>query len=156
MEDRCGETYHPARYRHPKVVFLSVAGFPEISVFDQLSSWAKFVFGRHGILAAEIYRPMAESMNTPYLMKETNQVLEATAQAGREIVQSSKIPPETLTRATQPMVGDPPPYFKMTNLFWKSCIAEGVSPKEFQEKHMTPRPDSIESFMFVMPMGFNP
>ncbi|MCU0595844.1 MAG: flavodoxin family protein, partial [Desulfobacterota bacterium] len=70
LEDRDGETRHPVRFKHPKVVFLSVAGFPEISVFDQLSSWANFVFGRHGNLLAEIYRSMAESMGTPYLKKE--------------------------------------------------------------------------------------
>jgi multimeric flavodoxin WrbA len=156
LVDRGGETAHPARYKHPKVVFLSVAGFPEISAFDQLSSWANFVFGRRGNLVAEIYRPMAESMNSPYLAKESAQVLEATTQAGHEIVQDSKISPETMARVTQPMVDDPSPYFKMANLFWKTCIAEGVSPKEFAEKGLTPRPDSVETFMFVMPMGFNP
>ena len=156
MEDRGGETGHPARFKHPKVVFLSVAGFPEISVFGQLSSWANFVFGRHGILVAEIYRSMAEGMNSPYLAEESAQVLHAAAQAGREIVQSSKVSPETLTRITKPLVDDPKPYFNMANLFWKTCIAEGVSPKEFHEKGMTPRPDSVEAFMFVMPMGFNP
>ena len=156
LEDHGGETAHPARFKHPKVVFLSVAGFPEISVFAQLSSWANFVFGRHGILVAEIYRPMAEGMNTPYLMSETDQVLQATVQAGCEIIQNSKISSETLTRITRPLVDDPKPYFKMANLFWKTCIAEGVSPKEFQEKGMIPRPDSVEAFMFVMPMGFNP
>jgi multimeric flavodoxin WrbA len=156
LEDHGGETGHPARYKHPKVVFLSVAGFPEISAFAQLSSWANFVFGRHGILVGEIYRSMAESMNTPYLMEKTDDVLQATVQAGREIVQHSKISPDTLTRMTRPLVDDPKPYFKMANLFWKTCIAEGVSPKEFGEKGMIPRPDSVEAFMFVMPMGFNP
>jgi NADPH-dependent FMN reductase/SCP-2 sterol transfer family len=156
LEDRDGETAHPARYKHPKVVFLSVAGFPEISAFAQLSSWANFVFGRHGRLAAEIYRPMAEGLKSPFLLEETHQVLQATAQAGREIIQNSKISPDTLKRITRPLVDDPKPYFRMANLFWKTCIAEGVSPKEFAEKGMIPRPDSVEAFMFVMPMGFNP
>ncbi len=35
-------TVHPLRHRAPKVVLLSVAGFPEDSVFDQLSSWVNF------------------------------------------------------------------------------------------------------------------
>ena len=43
----------------------------------------------------------------------------------------------------------------MCNLYWKTCIAEGVTPKEFQEKNMIPRPDSIESFMLVFPFGLN-
>jgi multimeric flavodoxin WrbA/putative sterol carrier protein len=156
LKDRGGETSHPVRFNHPKVVFLSVAGFPEISVFAQLSSWANFIFGRHGILAAEIYRPMAEGMNSPYLMEEADHILQATVQAGREIVQHSKISPETLTRITKPLVDDPKPYFEMANLFWKTCIAEGLTPKEFREKSIVPRPDSVEAFMVVMPMGFNP
>ena len=155
LEDHGGETAHPARYEPPKVVFLSVAGFPEISAFAQLSSWANFVFGSHGRLVAEIYRPMAESMRTHFFMEETNQILNATVQAGREIVQNSKVSPETLTRITRPLVDDPKPYHQMANLFWKTCISEGVSPKEFDEKGLVPRPDSVETFMLVMPMGFN-
>jgi multimeric flavodoxin WrbA len=156
LKDRGGETSHPARHKHPKVVFLSVAGFPEISAFAQLSSWANFIFGRHGTLVAEIYRPMAESIKTPFLMEVTDQILHATEQAGREIVQNSKVSPETLNRVTQSLAGDPKPYVELVNLFWKACIAEGVSPKEFKEKGMIPRPDSVETFMLIMPMGFNP
>jgi multimeric flavodoxin WrbA len=156
LVDHGGTTSHPARYKHPKVVFLSVAGFPEISAFAELSSWANFVFGQHGTLVAEIYRSMAESMRTPFLIEKTDQVLNATEQAGREIVQNSKVSPETLTRVTQTLVDDPKPYHQMANLFWKTCIAEGVSPKEFEEKGMIPRPNSVETFMLVMPMGFNP
>jgi hypothetical protein len=44
----------------------------------------------------------------------------------------------------------------MGNLIWKTCIAEGLTPKEFAEKGLAPRPDSIETFMAIMPMGFNP
>ena len=32
----------------------------------------------------------------------------------------------------------------MTNLFWKTCIAEGVIPGKFDEKGLRPRPDSVE------------
>jgi alkyl sulfatase BDS1-like metallo-beta-lactamase superfamily hydrolase len=41
----------------------------------------------------------------------------------------------------------------MTNLFWKTCIAEGVTPKEFEKKKMVPRPDSLETFMRFCPFG---
>ena len=44
----------------------------------------------------------------------------------------------------------------MGNLLWKTCIAEGLTPREFAEKGLAPRPDSIETFMAIMPMGFNP
>jgi putative sterol carrier protein len=39
---------------------------------------------------------------------------------------------------------------------WKTCIAEGLTPREFAERGRAPRPDSIETFMAIMPMGFNP
>jgi multimeric flavodoxin WrbA len=45
IENR-GETYHPLRAKHPKMVLLSVAGFPEMQIFDQLSSWVNFIYGR--------------------------------------------------------------------------------------------------------------
>jgi putative sterol carrier protein len=39
---------------------------------------------------------------------------------------------------------------------WKTCIAEGVTPKEFGQRGLVPRPDSIETFMSILMMGFNP
>ncbi len=60
FEQGDGETRHPFRSDHPKAVMLSVAGFPERSVFDQLSSCAQFLFGRNKFLVAELYRPAAQ------------------------------------------------------------------------------------------------
>jgi hypothetical protein len=42
------------------VVALSVAGFPEYSVFEQLSSYMNYLYGKH--LIAEIYIPGAENL----------------------------------------------------------------------------------------------
>ena len=44
----------------------------------------------------------------------------------------------------------------MGNIYWKTWIAEGVTPKEFRDKNMVPRPDSIEGFMLLFPFGINP
>ena len=44
---------------------------------------------------------------------------------------------------------------RMANVFWKTCIAEGVTPKKFDEKNIIPRPDSLETFMFLFPSGLN-
>jgi len=140
FKERDGKTYHPARYRHPKVVVLSVAGFPELSVFDQLSSWANFVFGRSGALVAEIYRPMAESMTTPFLKEKAEEVLQATVQAGREIVETMRVSGETKSRITKPLMEDPRPFFEIGNLMWNTCIAEGVTPAELAERQRVPPP----------------
>ena len=39
---------------------------------------------------------------------------------------------------------------------WKTCIAEGITPREFGEKGVMPRPDSISSYIELMKLGFNP
>jgi multimeric flavodoxin WrbA/putative sterol carrier protein len=148
-------THHPLRSKHPKMVLLSVAGFPEDEIFSQLSAWAQFVYGRAGTLVAEIYRPAAETMTGAYFQDKANDIFAATAQAGKEIVESMQVQPETMRRIKQVIVEDKNMFHKIGNLFWKTCIAEGVTPKEFEEKGLIPRPDSIESFMMILPMGFN-
>ncbi|MBU2498762.1 MAG: NAD(P)H-dependent oxidoreductase [Proteobacteria bacterium] len=151
-----GKTAHPLRQDHPKLVFLSVAGFPEESIFDQLSSWVNFVWGKRGILVAEIYRPLAEAMLVPAFAEKGNDILEATVQAGREIIESTTVNPETMARIRQPLVEDPKVFYQMGNLMWKTCIQEGITPKEFGARNLVPRPDSLETFMTIMPMGFDP
>ena len=156
FEERGDATKHPMRYEFPKAVVLSVAGFPEMSAFDQLSSWARFIFGMSESLVAEIYRPAAESMDLPFFKGQVEEIFGATRKAGQEIVESMQISEETLGEVTRDFVGDKKLFRNMGNVFWKSCIAEGVSPKEFAEKGFIPRPDSIETFMMFFSFGFNP
>ena len=146
-------TSHPLRQKPPKAVVLSVAGFPEMSVFSQLTSYMNYLLGK--VLVAEIYRPGAEMMSLPQMSETTKNILEATVQGGRELVQSMKISQETMERITRPISGDFDSVAKMANLFWKSCIREGLTPKEFHQRKLMPRPDSIETYMMIMSMGFN-
>jgi hypothetical protein len=69
-------------------------------------------------------------------------------------VESMRISPETMARIRQPLV-DTESFGRMGNLFWKTCIAEGVTPKKFQKEKMVPRPGSIEEFMWIFPFGLN-
>jgi multimeric flavodoxin WrbA/putative sterol carrier protein len=158
-----GRTYHPLRGKPPKMVVLSVAGFPDEKVFDQLSSWVNFIFGgshskdkEDKALIAEIYRPMAEALTTPYFKDIAADILDATQQAGREIVSSAHVCEETLARVKQPIVDDPATFSQLSNLMWQTCIAEGITPREFGEKGLMPRPDSISSYIELMKLGFNP
>jgi len=150
------ETLHPLRHRHPRVVFLSVAGFPEHSVFDQLSSWVNFIYGRFGALAAEIYRPMAEALTFPPLKRRADDVLDATRQAGGEIVRSGVVSKETMARITQDLVDDPVLFLQAADVLWKTCIREGISIHELREKGLMPRPESIDEFTKIMRVGFTP
>jgi multimeric flavodoxin WrbA/putative sterol carrier protein len=156
LENHNGVTGHPLRYEPPKVVILSVAGFPEQSVFDQLSSWAQFIFGRNDSLVAELYRPAAESLTTPIFREKAREIRAAFVQAGREIVQRGRVAPETMARLTEDLIENKEMFTRVGNAFWKTCIEEGVSPREFDEKGLMPRPESVETFLMIMPMGFNP
>ncbi len=155
IEQKEGRATHPLRHQPPKAVFLSVAGFPEEDIFNLLSSWVNFVYGRHGLLVAEIYRPAAEMMAGIGFEEKREDILEATAHAGRELVESMKISPETMARIKQP-VTDFQAFAQIANLVWKTCIEKGITPKEMRKKGMIPRPDSIEAFMKITELGFRP
>jgi hypothetical protein len=149
-----GKTGHPLRNKVPATVILSVCGFPEESEFDALSKFLHRTRHKDVTIAAEIYRAAAESLTNPFLKDKADDILDATKLAGRELVEFMKILPETMERIRQPLV-DAEVFSELGNIFWKTCIAEGVTPKEFREKKMVPRPDSIESFMLLFPYGLN-
>jgi multimeric flavodoxin WrbA len=157
FEQGTDQTYHPLRHEHPKAVVLSVAGLPEMSVFDQLAAYVRFLFGfRSGSLVAELYRPAAENLTVPFFREKAREIREAFVQAGREIVRDGSVAPETMTRLSQDYIENKEMFRRMGNAFWKTCIAEGVAPREFEEKGLMPRPDSMETFLMLLSMGFNP
>ncbi|MBT3487442.1 MAG: hypothetical protein HOG03_07505 [Desulfobacula sp.] len=147
---------HPFRSRHPDSVVLSVCGFPEMSAFGALSHYVKFLFDQEqkGRLWAEIYRPAAEYMLETLYEKED--ILEATVEAGRELVETHAISPKTLFRIEQPLMDNFSDFANIANCMWKTCIKEGITRKKFTAEGMMPRPDSIETYMHIMSIGFNP
>lgn len=149
-----GKVFHPLRNSIPAAVYLSVCGFPENSEFDALSDYLNHTRHKDTTIVAEIYRSAAESMTRPFFKEKMNDVLDATKQAGREIVDNMEVTPATMARIKQPIV-DSNLFAQMGNLYWNSCIAEGVTPKTFKEKNLVPRPDSLESFMLLLQMGLN-
>jgi len=153
FESRKGVTRHPVRDETPPVVILSVAGFPEDSVFDHLSRYVNFLY--QGKLVAEIYRAAAETMASMRQSRTAIDILDATVQGGGELVRSGALSGETLARIRQPLT-DVEEMSLTVNVFWQTCIDEQVSPKEFVNRGMVPRPDSAESFLAIMKAGFNP
>ena len=69
-------------------------------------------------------------------------------------MESMAISAETIARIKQP-IDDIQAVRDMANLYWKTCITEGVIPKRFVRRGMVPRPDSIETYMTIMRLGFN-
>ena len=150
-----GRMFHPLRHKNPAAVVLSVAGMPDEDHFSALSAHVNYLLATPGRkLVAEIYRSAAETMTSPFLREKSNDILDATTQAGRELVESMKISSGTMARIRQPLM-DSQAFAKIANLFWKTCIAEKMTPKEFEKKNMVPRPDSLESFMWLFPFGLN-
>jgi len=151
-----GRWIHPLRKTHPAAVVLSVCGFPAMSAFGALTHYAKFLFEEQekGRLWAEIYRPGAEFMYQS--VDKQKDILDATRQAGRELVETQKVSPKTLARIEQPLSDNLSDFAKITNCMWRTCIAEGITKKKFAKEGMMPRPDSIATYMLLMPMGFNP
>jgi multimeric flavodoxin WrbA len=149
-----GKIYHPVRYKVPPQVWLSVCGFPELSEFNALSDYLNSTKHQDVQILAEIYRPAASMMNVKSFSKVTSDILNATAEAGRELVEKKQVTPETMERITQPLV-ETGLFAKIGNEAWNACIDAGVTPKTFREKELVPRPESIETFTLYFASGLN-
>jgi hypothetical protein len=147
-------TCHPSRFKAPAVVWLSVCGFPELAEFDAFSEFIRRTRRRDIDIVAEIYRPAAETMASPYFETQQTAILEATRQAGVELVESMQVSPATLAQIQQPLA-DSRTHAEIGNTFWKTCIAEGVTPRQFKKRQMVPRPESVEAFRHLFPIGLN-
>ncbi|MCP3925284.1 MAG: hypothetical protein GY714_22145 [Desulfobacterales bacterium] len=153
-EDEDGKTFHPLRSKVPKAVWLSVCGFPEDSEFKTFSTYLKSLTRKEAPIVAEIFRADAESLVNHLYTDKLKDVLDATSKAGMELVASGKITKDTMSRIKQPL-HNPQRFAKLGNIFWKSCIAEGVTVKEFSEKGLVPRAETVEEFMLLFPYGVN-
>jgi putative sterol carrier protein len=149
--------YHLVRDKFPGVVLLCVAGNPDKGVFEHLSGWANYLFGKNGKqpglrLIAEIYRTSSSVMTvTTDSLKD---ILDATQQAGRELVQEGAVRVETMERITRP-VEDVDTVLGLANMSWRHCISEHITPAGLETKNRPPRPDSINTMKSLLRMGFN-
>jgi len=149
-----GRTFHPMRNKMPASILLTVCGFAEPEEFDPMLEFFKQTRHKDSNTIASICRPGASLLSSPFVKQKANDVLDATKQAGREVIRDMKIAPETMARVTQPL-GNFQSFGKMANIYWKTCIKESLTPKEFDDKKMVPRPESLEEFMFIFPFGLN-
>lgn len=153
-QDADGKTFHPMRNKIPASVLLTVCGFPDASEFNPMLDFFSRTRHEDAKPVAAICRAGASLLSAPVLAAKAKDVLDATRQAGRELVKTMNITPETMARITQPL-GDAKSFGIMGNMYWKTCIAEGVTPKEFDDKKMVPRPATLSDFMFFFPFGLN-
>jgi putative sterol carrier protein/multimeric flavodoxin WrbA len=155
IEKRNGKMAFLMRNKSAPAVWLSVCGFHEESEFDAFSDFLNSTCHPDTPIAAEIYRTSSEALRHPVFKKTLNDILEATRQAGHELVLSMKVGPDTMKRIRQPLM-DPEYLAIMGNLTWKTCIAEDMTLQEFLKKGIMPRPDSLEAFMALSVRRLNP
>lgn len=155
--DDGGLVTHPQRYENlPYSVYLSVAGFPHMEVFDVLHHYVNYLNRHTGRLLAEIYRPGAESLDSPLAGSVKEAVLAATRQAGRELITDRAVSEATMNQITQPFGVEIEEIARAANMFWDSAIEHGVAPLEYKKRGIVPRPRDIEDFLLLMKVGFNP
>ena len=151
-----GRWSHPLRYRLPGVVALSVAGFPSDTAFEALSNYMHYLCGDKIQLVAEIYRNGSEFLTKPFCRDRMLDVLEATRQAGRELVQNRAVAADTRQRIQQPLLDQPEEMARLAYLAWKSMMASGMTPEVFEKRGLVPKPRTMEDFMLLMRLGFDP
>jgi len=154
IERRGGKRVFLLRHRLPPAVWLSVCALPEKSEFDAFSAFLNNTRHPDVSIVAEIYRTSSEALGHPVFKKALGDILEATAQAGEELVRSMKISPNIMERITQ-SIADAESLAIIGNVTCKTCIGEKVTLKEFFARGMTPRPDSLEAFMAYGVIGLN-
>jgi multimeric flavodoxin WrbA/putative sterol carrier protein len=153
MIERNGKSSHPLRCKVPKIVALSVAGFPEPGVFNELSSWLNYIYKKD--LIAEIYRPGAESLASSAFGSIKADIFDALKEAGREIILNQSVSVGVMKRITQPL-GDRETFQLLANMWWNTCIKEGVTVKEAAEKKLIPRAGNIPEFLAITRIAFKP
>jgi len=153
MIEKNGRSTHPLRCNIPMVVDLSVAGFPDPGIFDQLASWLRYIYKKD--LIAEIYRPGAETLASSAFGKIKADIFDALKEAGREIILNKSVSEGIMKRITQPLI-DKETFQLLANMWWKTCIKEGVTVKEAAEKKLIPRAENIPEFLAIMRIAFKP
>lgn len=146
---------HPARFQPPPSVVLSVAGLPQMEVFEQLKSYVGFLLEHMGGVKAAIYRPGAEFLTIPAFKDKAEAVLGAVQEAGRQVIAQGKVDSAVMETITQPL-GDLATMAQMANTWWKTCIDNQLSPRQMTKKGIMPRPESVKAFLTTMSLGFNP
>lgn len=109
VKDEKGECRHPARHgKTPKIAVISNCGFPELSHFQVLELlFRRIARNMHTEVIAEIYRGEGELLKqqaNPKLKPFIDKYKDALRQAGREVVEQSRLSDQTIEDLRKPLV----------------------------------------------------
>ncbi len=135
-----GKTTHPVRqgYRYRQyVLIIGVCGFPEVAHFGAFSANFHYIANAGGSfgynIVAEIYRPLAETLNNPFYQAENDRVLDLAKTAGHDLVANGAIE-EGIINAIADVRLNQQEVFDAANKAWELCIKEGITMPQFQAK----------------------
>ncbi len=114
---------HPARYEDVmfRFVVISNAGFPETRQFDGLkATFGQMNRGPRSGLAGMICCAAGPMLSIPGMQDRVRGYLEATAQAGREVVEHGVISDETQAILDRSLADDSDAYAHTVNAYWQS------------------------------------
>jgi multimeric flavodoxin WrbA/putative sterol carrier protein len=164
---------HPPRYTGGdpmRYVLISNAGFPEQHHFSGLKeTFRRFVDASNSELAGMICCSAGEMLRQEALQDQLAWYLEASQQAGRQVVEQGCISSETQAILDRSLVEDPAVYANMANAYWHSLGVEMIgerssavssSPSQ-PNAYGTPLPpsqgpDTMRDLVAGMAMVFNP
>ncbi|MDD5265071.1 MAG: NAD(P)H-dependent oxidoreductase [Candidatus Bipolaricaulis sp.] len=121
-----GQYVHPARYADGKLrsVVISNAGFPETHHFDGLkATFRQSGDNPHAELLGMICCAGGPLLRTPDAAGKIRWYLDATQDAGREVVRNGRITPTTQAILDRSLASDPGEYAGWVNDYWRR---EGV------------------------------
>jgi len=122
------ECYHPWRESVPgkRIVLLAVNGFYERSHFEPLVlTFRRITRNLQGEWAGAVLRPHGWVLATPLAPKERRErVMDALAQAGRELVEEGRISEETQEKIGIELVSKDE-FLQAANAYWDRALARG-------------------------------
>ncbi len=149
---KTGDTYrHPQRYAvNRKMVLLSNCGFPEVSHFDGLRQvFRQIERSSQAPLVGELLMPAGELLRNEGMREMLQGVLEATYQAGVEVVREGRVSKETEAKIQKPII-TADEMAEMANLGWDSHL-EGIT----QGKATQGKIEDIRLLLKGMAITFN-
>jgi len=135
-----GKTGHPHREGFKatqNIVVIGVCGFPEVSHFGAFSANFHYIANSGGEnghrIVAEIYRPLSEILNNPFYQEESDRVLAAAENAGKDLIKKGYVDASTIDAIAEVRL-EKANIYKATNTAWETCIQEGRTMPDLQKK----------------------
>jgi putative sterol carrier protein len=127
---------HPPRYPPvsdgpSKVVLISNSGYPERHHFSGLEeTYRRFTDSPDEELAGVICCAGGALLESPALRESATWYLDAAREAGRQVISTGHIAPETQAILDRPVIESPEAYVNILNGYWQSQGVELYDPSE--------------------------